>query len=96
VILINKEILDKLRHKKEADNGWKQEQVTWEEYRDSVQAASDQVRKAKALMELNLSGHIKGNKKASIGTPVIKDRLGKMCCSLEGNGRPGYLGYGGG
>ena len=38
----------------------------------------DQVRKAKALIELNLARDIKGNKKSSIGTLVIKGRLGKM------------------
>lgn len=27
---MNKELLDKLKHKKEADRGWKQGQVAWE------------------------------------------------------------------
>ena len=48
---MNKELLDKLKHKKEAYRGWKQGQVAWEEYREIVQAARDQVRKAKALIE---------------------------------------------
>ncbi|GAB0200720.1 hypothetical protein GRJ2_002537500 [Grus japonensis] len=43
---------------------WKQGQVTWEEYRETVRAARDQVRKAKALIELNLARDIKGNKKS--------------------------------
>jgi len=60
---MNKELLDKLKCKNEAYGGWKQGQVAWEEYRDIVQAARDQVRKAKALTELNLSRDIKGNKK---------------------------------
>ncbi|KAK4830740.1 hypothetical protein QYF61_013190 [Mycteria americana] len=42
---MNKELLDKLKHKKETYRG-------------------DQVRKAKALIELNLTRHIKGNKKS--------------------------------
>jgi len=61
---MNKELLDKLRHKKEAYIGWKQGQVTWEEYREIVRAARDQVRKSKALIELNLARDVKSNKKS--------------------------------
>ena len=61
---MNKEILDKFRHKKEAYRGWKQGQVAWEEYREMVRAARDQVRKAKALIKLNLARDVKGNKKS--------------------------------
>ncbi|KAK4807184.1 hypothetical protein QYF61_024304 [Mycteria americana] len=61
---MNKELLAKLKHKKEAYRGWKQGQVAWEEYREIVQAARDQVRKAKAQMELNLARDVKGNKKS--------------------------------
>ncbi|KAK4814166.1 hypothetical protein QYF61_009984 [Mycteria americana] len=60
---MNKELLNKLEHNKEAYRGWKQGQVAWEEYREIVQAARDQVRKAKALIELNLARDVKGNKK---------------------------------
>ncbi|KAK4821668.1 hypothetical protein QYF61_027136 [Mycteria americana] len=41
-----------------------QGQVAWEEYREIVRAARDQVRKAKALIKLNLARDIKGNKKS--------------------------------
>ncbi|GAB0189782.1 mitochondrial enolase superfamily member 1 [Grus japonensis] len=61
---MNKELLDKLKHKKEAYRGWKQGQVAWEEYREIVQAAREQVRKAKALIELNMARDVKGNKKS--------------------------------
>ncbi|GAB0188293.1 mitochondrial enolase superfamily member 1 [Grus japonensis] len=61
---MNKELLDKLKHKKEAYRGQKQGQVAWEEYREIVRTARDQVRKAKALIELNLARDIKGNKKS--------------------------------
>ncbi|GAB0180284.1 hypothetical protein GRJ2_000493700 [Grus japonensis] len=61
---MNKELLDKLRHKQEAYRGWKRGQVAWEEYRVVVRAARDQVRKAKALTELNLARDIKGNTKS--------------------------------
>ena len=60
---MNKELLDKLKHKKEAYGEWKQGQVAWEEYREIVRAARGQVRKAKALIELNLARDVKGNKK---------------------------------
>ncbi|GAB0175687.1 hypothetical protein GRJ2_000033900 [Grus japonensis] len=33
---MNKELLDKLRHKKDAYRGWKQGQVAWKEYRETV------------------------------------------------------------
>ncbi|KFV04324.1 hypothetical protein N340_00281, partial [Tauraco erythrolophus] len=58
---MNKELLDKLKHKREAYREQEQEQVAWGEYRE---AARDQVRKAKTLIELNLARDIKGNKKS--------------------------------
>ncbi|GAB0202999.1 hypothetical protein GRJ2_002765500 [Grus japonensis] len=61
---MNKELLGKVKHKKEAYRGWKQGQVAWEEYRETVQATRDQVRKAKALIELNLARDVKDNKKS--------------------------------
>jgi len=61
---MNKEILAKLKQKKEAYRGWKQGQVAWEEYREIVGVAREQVRKAKALTELNLAKDVKGNKQA--------------------------------
>ncbi|GAB0203144.1 mitochondrial enolase superfamily member 1 [Grus japonensis] len=60
---MNKELLGKVKHKKEAYRGWKQGQVAWEKYRETVRAARDQVRKAKALIEISLARDIKGNKK---------------------------------
>ncbi|GAB0203562.1 mitochondrial enolase superfamily member 1 [Grus japonensis] len=50
--------------KKEACRGWKQGQVAWEEYRETVRAARDQVRKAKALIEISLAREVKDNKKS--------------------------------
>ena len=61
---MNKELLDKVKHKKKAYREWKQGQVTCQEHRKIVQAASQQVRKAKALIELNLDRDIRGNKKS--------------------------------
>ncbi|GAB0179086.1 mitochondrial enolase superfamily member 1 [Grus japonensis] len=61
---MNKELLDKVTYKKEAYRGWKQGQAAWEEYREIVRAARDQVRKAKVLIELNLARDVKDNKKS--------------------------------
>ncbi|GAB0209359.1 hypothetical protein GRJ2_003401600 [Grus japonensis] len=61
---MNKELLGKVKQKKEAYRGWKQGQVAWEEYRETVRAARDQVRKAKALIEISLARDVKGNKKS--------------------------------
>ena len=56
---MNKELQDKLKQKKEAYRGWKQGQVAWEEYREIVQVAREQVRKAKALTQLNMARDVK-------------------------------------
>ncbi|GAB0185492.1 hypothetical protein GRJ2_001014500 [Grus japonensis] len=61
---MNKELLGKVKQKKVAYRGWKQGQVAWEEYRETVRAARDQVRKAKALTEINLARDVKDNKKS--------------------------------
>ncbi|GAB0207770.1 mitochondrial enolase superfamily member 1 [Grus japonensis] len=61
---MNKELLGKVNHKKKAYRGWKQGQVAWEEYRETVRAARDQVRKAKALTEISLARDVKDNKKS--------------------------------
>ncbi|GAB0176939.1 mitochondrial enolase superfamily member 1 [Grus japonensis] len=68
---MNKELLGKVKRKKEAyrgwkqgEGGWKQGQVAWEEYRETVRAARDQVRKAKALIEINLARDVKDKKKS--------------------------------
>ncbi|GAB0184760.1 hypothetical protein GRJ2_000941300 [Grus japonensis] len=61
---MNKELLGKVKHKKEAYREWKQGQVAWEEYRETVRAARVQVRKAKALTEISLARDVKDNKKS--------------------------------
>ncbi|GAB0202834.1 hypothetical protein GRJ2_002749000 [Grus japonensis] len=61
---MNKELLSKVKQKKEAYRGWKQGQVAWKEYRETVRAAREQVRKAKALIEISLARDVKDNKKS--------------------------------
>ncbi|GAB0195793.1 mitochondrial enolase superfamily member 1 [Grus japonensis] len=58
------ELLSKVIQKKEAYRGRKQGQVAWEKYRETVRAARDQVRKAKALIEISLARDVKDNKKS--------------------------------
>ena len=65
---MNKVLLDKLKHKKEAYRRWKRGQAAWEEYRENVHVARDQVRKAKALTELNSARDLK------VGTGRMKNR----------------------
>lgn len=48
---MNKDLLNKLQNKKEAFRGWKQGQVAWKEFRETVQAARGEVRKAKVLID---------------------------------------------
>ena len=52
---ISKELLDSLKLKKNVYREWKQEEDTWEDYREVVWAARDQVRKAKTQIVLNLA-----------------------------------------
>ncbi|GAB0181800.1 mitochondrial enolase superfamily member 1 [Grus japonensis] len=61
---MNKELLGKVKQKKEAYRGWQQGQVAWEVYRETVRAAKDQVRKAKALIEISLARDVQDNKKS--------------------------------
>ena len=61
---MNKELLAKLKHKMEAYRGWNQGEVAWEECRGIVRAARGQVGKAKARIELNLTGDVRDNKKS--------------------------------
>ncbi|GAB0180274.1 mitochondrial enolase superfamily member 1 [Grus japonensis] len=61
---MNKELLGKVKQKKEAYRGWKQGQVVQEEYRETIRAAREQVRKAKALIEISLARDVKDNKKS--------------------------------
>ncbi|GAB0204864.1 mitochondrial enolase superfamily member 1 [Grus japonensis] len=60
---MSKELLEKLKGKKEVYRMWKKGLATWEEYRDVVRECRDATRKAKAHLELNLARDVKDNKK---------------------------------
>jgi len=66
-LCMNTVFLGLLRCKNKVYREWKQELVTWVNYKEVVQAAKDQVRKAKTQIELNLARDIKGNKKKFYG-----------------------------
>lgn len=55
---MKKELQDKVRQEKEAYRG-----ISWEECKGIVLAARDEVRKAKALIELNLARDVECNRK---------------------------------
>ena len=57
------DLLVKLKGKRELHRQWKQGQVSWEEYRDAAWLCRDEVRRAKAWLELNLARDAKNEKK---------------------------------
>ncbi|GAB0209615.1 hypothetical protein GRJ2_003427200 [Grus japonensis] len=59
---MSKELLEKLKGKKEAYRMWKKGLATWEEYRNIVRVCRGTTRKAKAHLELNLARDVKDNK----------------------------------
>ncbi|KFQ90119.1 hypothetical protein N337_04750, partial [Phoenicopterus ruber ruber] len=59
---LRRELLVKLKGKREMVRQRKQEQVSSKEYRDAARLCRDGVRKAKAQLELNLARNAKNNK----------------------------------
>jgi len=55
-------LLVKLKGSRELHRQWKQGQVSWEEYRDAARLCSDEVKRAKAQLKLNLARNAKNNK----------------------------------
>ncbi|GAB0177889.1 mitochondrial enolase superfamily member 1 [Grus japonensis] len=60
---MSKELLEKLKRKKEVYRMWKKGLAIWEEYSNIVRVCRDAVRKAKAHLGLNLARDVKENKK---------------------------------
>lgn len=75
---MNKELATKLKQKKEAYRDGKYGQIAWEGYRGIVQAARDQARKTKVLLELNLAREIEGNKKSFYRYISVTKKIGKI------------------
>ena len=68
---------------------WNQEHVSWEEDRDIAWMCSDGIRKAKAQMELNLTGGAKNNNKSfyRYGQVGQKRKILKKCTLLTNKRR---------
>ncbi|KFQ59950.1 hypothetical protein N334_02077, partial [Pelecanus crispus] len=60
---LSRDLLVKLKSKRELHRQWKQGQVSWEEYREAARLCREGVRKAKARLELNLAREAKNNRK---------------------------------
>ncbi|KAM9590852.1 uncharacterized protein ACIBXB_005900 [Morphnus guianensis] len=62
-VWLNRELLLGLRKKRRVYHLWKKRQATQEEYRDLVRSCREEIRKAKAQLELNLATVVRDNKK---------------------------------
>ena len=60
---LNRDLLVKLKGKRELYRQWKQGQVSWEEYKDAARLCRDEVMRAKVQLELNLASDAENNKK---------------------------------
>ncbi|GAB0177051.1 mitochondrial enolase superfamily member 1 [Grus japonensis] len=74
---MNKELPGEVKCKKKAYRGWKQEQVAWEEYRETVRAARDQSSPASALATPPMSQKAKkvGEEPPTIGEDQVSKYL---------------------
>ena len=63
-VWMSKELMDKVKGKKKVHRMWEEGLSTWEECRNAVRSCWDVMRKAKAILELNLAKEeVKDNKK---------------------------------
>ncbi|PKU44762.1 glycerol kinase [Limosa lapponica baueri] len=60
---LSRELLKKLKWKKEVYSAWKKGLTTQEDYKNAVRVCRDEMRKAKASLELNLAKDVKVNRK---------------------------------
>ena len=60
---LSRDLLVKLKGKRELHRQWKQGHISREEYRDSAQLCRDKVRRTKVRLELNSARNAKNNKK---------------------------------
>lgn len=62
-VWLSKDLLRKLRSKKEMHSQWEQGQVTWGVDRDTVQVCGDGIRKTKVKLEQGVARDVKNNRK---------------------------------
>lgn len=73
-----KDLLVKMRDKKQTCRQWKQGGVAWEEHRGAVWMCREGIKKAKVHIELNLVRGVKNNKKGFYGY-IGQKRQTKKC-----------------
>lgn len=59
---LSKDVLVKLKCKKEMHGQWNQGHTSWEEHNDAAWVCRDGIRKTKAQLELNLARKVKNKK----------------------------------
>ena len=69
---LNKDLLVKLKDKKEKYRQWKQRWLPWEEYRNAIQMCRDGIRKGEVQLEFNFVSNMKNH---------------QMICWLEEKGK---------
>ncbi|KFR07593.1 hypothetical protein N306_10821, partial [Opisthocomus hoazin] len=72
---LSRDLLVKLKGKRELHRQWKQGQISWEEYREAARLCRDEVKRAKAWLELNLARDAKNNKKGFYGYVSQKKKV---------------------
>ncbi|KFQ17180.1 hypothetical protein N331_12325, partial [Merops nubicus] len=80
---LSRELLVRLKEKMRLHRHWKQGQVSWEEHRDTAWLCRDEVRKAKAQMELNLARDAKENRKGFYRYIIQKRKVKEGISSLK-------------
>lgn len=73
---MSKGLTARLTHKKEVYRRWKQGQIAWEKYWDTVWPQRDGLRKAKAHLELSIARDLNSNKEDFL-RDISSKRLGK-------------------
>ena len=69
---LNRELLLGLRKKRRVYHLWKKGQVTQEAYRGLIKSCREEIRKAKAQLELRLAIIVKDNKNVFTNTSITK------------------------
>ncbi|PKU43539.1 glycerol kinase [Limosa lapponica baueri] len=75
---LSRELLKKLKWKKEVYTEWKKGLTTWEEYTNAIRVCRDETRKAKASLELNVARDIKVNRKTRENVGPLLNETGAM------------------
>ena len=83
---ISKHLQAELRWKRKLYAMWKEGQATWEEHRNIVRVCREEMRKAKAHLELNLAKDVKDNKKGffkySSSKQLVRKNVGPLLNKL--------------